>query len=96
MCEVLNVSTSGYYKWLSKPEKTEPTEEDWLSEKILEYYTKFKGIYGVRRITQEIEVVDKRHYDVKTVRRLMRRIKIIRHLNLQISKNPFLDKEYFT
>lgn len=74
MCEILNVSTSGYYKWLSKPEKNEPTEEDWLSEKILEYYTKFKGIYGVRRITQEIEVVDKRHYDVKTVRRLMRRM----------------------
>ncbi len=74
MCEILNVSTSGYYKWLSKPEKNEPTEEDWLSDKILEYYTKFKGIYGVRRITQEIEVVDKRHYDVKTIRRLMRRM----------------------
>ena len=74
MCEILNGSTSGYYKWLSKPEKNEPTEEDWLSEKILEYYTKFKGIYSVRRITQEIEVVYKRHYNVKTIRKLMRRM----------------------
>jgi len=74
MCQILNVSRSGYYKWLRKPEKKEPTEEDWLSDKILECYTKFKGIYGVRRITQEIEVVDKRHYDVKTIRRLMRRM----------------------
>lgn len=74
MCECLDVSRSGYYKWINKPVKNGPKEEDWLSDKIIEYYTKFKGIYGVRRIQQEIEVIDKRYYNVKTIRRLMRRL----------------------
>ena len=74
MCEILSVSRSGYYKWIGKPESQGPSQEDWLSAKILEYYTKFKGIYGVRRLTTEINKDFGRNFNVKRIRRLMRRM----------------------
>jgi len=71
---MLSVSRSGYYKWLNKPETQGPSLEDWLSETIIEYYAKFKGIYGVRRLTTEINIDFQRNYNVKRIRRLMRQM----------------------
>lgn len=72
MCTLSKVSASGYYKWLKRRDKSTYTLNDWLSGKILKYYFKFKGIYGVRRIHQEIEHDCGFHCDVKRIRRLMR------------------------
>ncbi len=74
LCEILCVSRSGYYKWLGRHKVNTPTENDWLSAIILEYYSKFKGIYGVRRLTNEINIDFSRNYNVKRIRRLMRRM----------------------
>lgn len=74
LCKILSVSRSGYYKWVKKPEPEGPSEEDWLCAKIIEYYHKFKGIYGVRRLTSEINEDFSCHYNVKRIRRLMRRL----------------------
>lgn len=71
---MLSVSRSGYYKWLNKPETQGPSLEDWLSETIIEYYAKFKGIYGVRRLTTEINTDFQCNYNVKRIRRLMRQM----------------------
>lgn len=72
MCSLSNVSASGYYKWRNRTKTRSYSINDWLSGKILEYYFKFKGIYGVRRIHQEIQEDYGFHCDVKRIRRLMR------------------------
>jgi putative transposase len=50
MCETLDVSTSGYYRW----EKSEPSarqqEDQSLKEKILDIHTRAVGDYGHRPI----------------------------------------------
>lgn len=74
MCDILAASRSGYYKWLSKPLESGPSEEDWICDKIIEIYSKTKGIYGVRRITQALNIEYDCHYNVKRIRRLMRRL----------------------
>lgn len=74
MCDILSVSRSGFYKWLNKPEIQGPSKEDWICEQIIKHYTKRGGIFGVRRIVTEIEVETGIKYNVKRIRRLMRRL----------------------
>lgn len=51
MCQVLGVSKSGYYKWVSK--KEDP-EKKALSDLVKIIYWEHQGRYGYRRITAEI------------------------------------------
>ena len=74
MCDILSVSKSGFYKWLNKPEIQGPSKEDWISAQIIKHYTKRGGIFGPRRIVTEIEVESGVRYNVKRIRRLMRRL----------------------
>lgn len=71
---MLEVSRSGFYKWIKKPEVLGPSEEDWISDKIIELYTLYKGILGVRRMKLYLNRVYGRTYNVKRIRRLMRRL----------------------
>lgn len=71
MCQVLNVSKSGYYKWKTKY-KTKKYQEDLkILEKIRTIYLKSNRTYGSPRITAELRgsgiVINK-----KKVVRLMR------------------------
>ncbi|HCX65280.1 MAG TPA: IS3 family transposase [Eubacteriaceae bacterium] len=74
LCRMLEVSRSGFYKWIKKPEVLGPSEEDWISDKIIELYTLYKGILGVRRMKLYLNRVYGRTYNVKRIRRLMRRL----------------------
>jgi len=74
LCSILSISRAGYYKWINKPEVQGPSEEDWISSKILEYYNKFNKIYGYRRITRAINRDLGCNYNVKRIRRLMLRM----------------------
>jgi transposase InsO family protein len=49
-CMVLNVSRSGYYRWL----KTPSDKVDTLESLIIKIYHKHKGTYGRQRITQAL------------------------------------------
>lgn len=71
---MIEVSRAGYYKWLNKPEVMGPTEEDWLCSKIIELYTLHKGILGVRRMKLFLKRGYGCIYNVKRIRRLMRRL----------------------
>jgi transposase InsO family protein len=51
MCQVLEVSKSGYYKWVNK--KEDP-EHKALSDLVKIIYWEHQGRYGYRRITAEI------------------------------------------
>lgn len=74
LCEIAQVSRSGYYKWqkrLHTPTKAQIDEMD-LKEKIADCYQKVAGVYGYRRVKVWLQ---KKHGIVinhKRVYRLMR------------------------
>lgn len=74
MCEALNVSKAGYYKWLKKKPNEEQSESDVISSEIIRIYTETNGIYGVRRMTLALNRELTATYNVKRIRRLMRRM----------------------
>jgi transposase InsO family protein len=53
-CGVVEVSRSGYYTWLGRPESHRRQEDKRLGDKVLEAHTNSRGIYGTRRIKAEL------------------------------------------
>lgn len=50
MCQLLEVSRSGYYEWLQRPPRA-PTEADQqVQDKVQQYFAQGRGTYGTRRI----------------------------------------------
>ncbi|MFF1594607.1 IS3 family transposase [Streptomyces sp. NPDC058286] len=73
ICRVLQVSRSGYYRWLADAKAREERQaaEDELVAKIREIHTGHKGTYGVRRVHAELR--DFGHtVNRKRIERLMR------------------------
>jgi putative transposase len=64
MCQLLEVSRSGYYEWLSRPPHTQGAAEQHVEAKIQHYFAQGRGTYGTRRIkyllAQEGLVVSRR------------------------------------
>ena len=54
MCQSLDVSRSGYYRWKVAPKSKRSEANEKLLNKIEETYEDFQGIYGSPRITQEL------------------------------------------
>ena len=50
MCRVLEVSSSGYYAWRSRPESTRSREDRRLRTKIRTFHKRSRGTYGSARI----------------------------------------------
>ncbi len=50
MCRVLEVSRSGFYAWLERPESERANSDKALFEKIETIYTENRGVYGSPRI----------------------------------------------
>ena len=73
MCEVLEVSKSGYYKWL----RSEPSNQEILKEKvkkkIYQLFMEYQGVYGSPRIQKMLKRLKDTDYHVseKTVGRYM-------------------------
>lgn len=71
MCQVLNVSRSGYYSWLNrKPSHRQLTNKE-LKLKIAEIYWQTRGTYGSPRIHKKLKK-DGYHYNIKRIERLMK------------------------
>jgi transposase InsO family protein len=58
MCQVLKVSTSGYYKWLKQVPSSRALRKDILTKEIHAAYRLSKGRYGSPRITKELNMKD--------------------------------------
>jgi len=75
MCDVLDLSTSGYYDWLSRPESLRRRRHQQLAEKIKVIHKRSREIYGSPRVHGELVdegvVVGK-----NTVAKLMQRHRI--------------------
>ena len=54
LCEVLDVSTSGFYDWLDRPESNRSRENRELTEKIKHYHRQSDEIYGSPKIHKDL------------------------------------------
>jgi len=50
MCQLLEVSRSGYYEWLSRPPRTQADADQQVEAKIKHYFAQGRSTYGTRRI----------------------------------------------
>jgi putative transposase len=54
MCALLNVSRSGFYSWLTRPESRRSIENRALEDKIRVLHAASHGIYGSPKIHQDL------------------------------------------
>jgi putative transposase len=55
LCEVFDVSESGYYAWLNRPVSQREQANQGLGECIQAIWQRFRGIYGAPRIHAELQ-----------------------------------------
>ncbi|CAM4372260.1 carbohydrate ABC transporter permease [Paenibacillus alkaliterrae] len=55
MCNVLEVSRSGYYKWRDRPESAQDVQHKEWTAQVKEVYEKSRKLYGSPKITQKME-----------------------------------------
>jgi transposase InsO family protein len=72
LCEVMEVSTSGFYDWLKRPESERSQENRRLTEKIRHYHQQSREIYGSPKIHEDL-VADGETCGIHRVARLMQR-----------------------
>lgn len=71
MCDLLEVSTSGYYDWHDRPESARRRENRALTEKIHHAHQRSNGIYGSPKVHQDL-VAQGERCGVNRVARLMK------------------------
>jgi transposase InsO family protein len=71
LCEVLEVSTSGFYDWLDRPESNRRRENRMLTEKIIYHHQQSREIYGSPKIHKDL-VANGEKCSVNRVARLMK------------------------
>jgi transposase InsO family protein len=75
LCDVLEVSASGFYDWLERPESKRRRENRQLTEKIQHYHQQSREIYGSPKIHKDL-VESGERCSVNRVARLMRAAQI--------------------
>jgi putative transposase len=55
-CRVLDVSTSGYYAWRSRPPSQRSVRHAWLTDLIVEVHPRSRGTYGALRVHAELRL----------------------------------------
>jgi len=73
MCQVLNVSRSGYYSWLNRTPSKRKLENEKLKIKIAEIYWQNRGTYGSPRIHKKLKK-EGYHYNIKRIEKLMKEL----------------------
>ncbi|MEO2107568.1 MAG: IS3 family transposase [Actinomycetota bacterium] len=54
MARLLEVSTSGYYDWLSRPDGQRTIDDRELTDRIRHHHAESRGTYGARRIHADL------------------------------------------
>jgi putative transposase len=49
MCQLLEVSRSAYYEWLSRPPRVQVEADQHVETQIKHYFAQGRGTYGTRR-----------------------------------------------
>ena len=71
-CELLGVSTSGFYAWASRAPSDRELSDAWLIERIKQIHADNREVYGSRRVTAELRLGEGIAVSRKRVQRLMR------------------------
>ena len=71
MCAWLEVSTSGFYHWLSRPTSATAARREALTAKVLAFFAASDGTYGYRRIHADLDDEDT-ECSPELVRQIMR------------------------
>lgn len=58
MCRILDVSRSGYYRWLGRPKSARAIRRQQMECQVVEAYTTFKARYGAPRIAEELNALN--------------------------------------
>lgn len=75
MARVLEISESGYYKWINRrqgPPSRKDLEDRALTEEITKYFRASRGSFGIRKITKRLNENGAKRINHKRVERLMR------------------------
>ena len=75
MCDLLGVSPSGYYTWLSRPPSARERADRVLRDRIVDIHSRSRGTYGAPRIWAELSF-EGVAVGRKRVARLMRQARI--------------------
>ncbi|MDR7319745.1 IS3 family transposase [Brevibacillus nitrificans] len=92
LCQLAQVSRSGYYKWVKRQEIVSPKqlEDQQLKWKITECCKEVKGIYGYRRVKVWIE----KKYGLKINRKRVQRLMNVMGIQAVIrKKRPYYGKK---
>ena len=76
MCQLLGVSTSGYYGWRARPPSPRSLSDEVLTEKIRLIHDQSRRTYGYRRMTTELVEENGEQLGRHKVARLMRNAEI--------------------
>ena len=71
MCRVLQVSTSGYYAWRKRKPSKQARVRQQIAEKAAEFQERSRGIYGYRKVYEDIAQETEITCCEETVRRIM-------------------------
>jgi len=72
MCEMLEVSRSGFHAWQRRPPSDRALSDAWLTEKIREIHKANRRVYGAPRVHAELRMQYGIRVSRKRVERLMR------------------------
>jgi transposase InsO family protein len=72
MCDVLEVSRSGFHGWERRAPSDRALSDAWLTSRIIEIHERARGVYGSRRVQAELCLGQGIMVSRKRVRRLMR------------------------
>lgn len=75
MCDLLEVSRSGYYAWRNRQEK--PSKDQWLVDLITEGQRINKQTYGHRRIQRWLYTAKGKKVNLKAILRIMRKYDLL-------------------
>jgi len=76
MCEWMEVSTSGFYEWLRRPQSATATRRDYLKLLIEKAFADSDGTYGYRRLHAQLARWNE-HCTPELVRALMRGLGLV-------------------
>jgi putative transposase len=87
-CRLLEVSTSGFYAWRSRPSSPAALRREWLTGVIREIHSRSRGTYGSPRVRAELRLGMGIMVSRKTVAKLMRAAGLAGLPRRQTRKNP--------
>jgi putative transposase len=72
MCDVLEVSRSGFHGWQRRAPSQRALSDAWLTSRITAIHEQARGVYGSRRVQAELRLGQGIRVSRRRVRRLMR------------------------